>query len=70
MTCMTRLILFRDTGDRERSEITIYVEDINKFVEWWISTPPLEMKVEVSGDFESMDIHDQLGKKASEVTTA
>lgn len=67
MTEISRLILFTDTEGQTRSGTTIYVEDINEFVQWWISAPPMDMKVEVPGEFEDMYIHYKMGKRVLEV---
>ena len=65
----TRLILFTEIDGQARSETTIYVEDISEFVQWWISAPPLDMKVEVPGDIENTDIHSKMGKELPGVST-
>ena len=69
MTEITRLILFTDTEGQDRSETTIYVEDIGEFIQWWISTPPRDMKVDVPGEFVDIDIRYKMGKELLEVAT-
>jgi len=54
MTCVTKLVLFTDTLGTRRNETAIYVEDITKFFQWWISARPQEMRLEVPGEFENI----------------
>lgn len=61
MTEITRLTLFTETAGLARHETSIYVEDIDEFIRWWISSPATEMKVEVSGEYESVDLHTPAG---------
>jgi hypothetical protein len=54
MTCVTKLVLFTENPGTRRNETAIYVEDISTFFHWWISAPPLEMRLEVPGEFENV----------------
>ncbi|HVP93667.1 MAG TPA: hypothetical protein VMS89_00675 [Methanoregulaceae archaeon] len=70
MTEVSRLILFTETEGQQRKETTIHVEDIGEFIRWWVSSPPMEMKLEVPGEFDNIDLPRQMENKVPEVTAS
>jgi hypothetical protein len=66
MTCVTKLVLFTEHPGMRRNETAIYVEDITTFFQWWISAPPLEMKLEVPGEFENVTEKEKTEKEKPE----